>query len=62
MLEHTYKKIGNQISIAPISYKQNGRQVIVSLNVTNEGLSPIIGSDYGIELTKHSNTTANGKL
>ena len=50
-LEHTYKKLGNQIALAPLYYKPENGQIRLFLNVTNEGLSDL-NAAYAVKLNK----------
>jgi hypothetical protein len=40
-LEHTYKKLGNQISLTPLYYKPEKDSLRLYINITNEGLSDL---------------------
>jgi hypothetical protein len=52
-LEHTYKKLGNQIALTPLYYKPiDGNTIKLFLNITNEGLSDLNNS-YEIKLNDH---------
>ena len=57
-LEHTYKKIGNQIKIEPIGYTrslENGKQLaILKMNITNLGLSDQIHDDIKLNFNNQN--------
>lgn len=48
-LEHTYKKLGNQVALAPVYYKPEGDLIRLFVNITNEGLSDLQGA-YEVKL------------
>jgi hypothetical protein len=52
-LEHTYEKIGNQVSLEAIGYKKNKTTAVLFLNVTNHGLSDQIQSDFKIKINNY---------
>jgi hypothetical protein len=72
-LEHTYDKVGNQISLQAVGYKKvsverksnpfhSKNKAILSLNVTNHGLSDQIHDDIKIRLdNKNIRVHYNGR-
>lgn len=58
-LEHTYKKMGNQVALTPVYYKHEGDQMRLYVNVTNEGLSDMQGA-YDIKLNDKSYSLVQG--
>ena len=57
-LEHTFQKIGCQVNLKPVYYKNKGDNVNVFLNVTNSGLS---ACEKGLEFTINE-SSFTGKL
>lgn len=57
-LEHTFQKMGCQVNLKPVYYKNHGDNVNVFLNVTNSGLS---ACEKGLEFTIND-SSFTGKL